>query len=77
MERVRSRTDVRPVVLGWRVDFNLGLSTFEPNVAGVRNLVNFALESKLPMPPRFIFVSTVAVLAREPCSTSPRCNPVF
>jgi thioester reductase-like protein len=50
---------------GWRVDFNLGLSSFEPNVAGVRNLINFVLETKLPVPPRFIFVSTVAVIARE------------
>jgi len=47
------------------VDFNLGLSSFEPNVAGVRNLVNFSLESKLPTPPRFIFTSTIAVVARE------------
>ena len=64
-------------MLGWRVDFNLGLSTFEPNVAGVRNLINLALESKLPIPPRFIFVSTVAVLARKSRSTSSRFNPVF
>jgi hypothetical protein len=56
----------RPIIAsGWRVNFNLGLSSFEPNVAGVRNLINFALESKLPAPPRFIFVSTVAVVARE------------
>jgi len=45
------------------VDFNLGLSSFEPNVAGLRNLINFALESKLSTPPRFIFVSSVAVIA--------------
>ena len=50
---------------GWRVDFNLGLSSFEPNVAGARNLINFALKSKLPTPPRFIFLSTIAVVARE------------
>jgi len=55
----------RLFALGWRVDFNLSLSSFEPNVAGVRNLINFALESKLPTPPRFILVSTVAVVVRE------------
>ena len=43
----------------------MGLSTFEPNVAGVRNLIDFALESELPTPPRFIFISTIAVVARE------------
>jgi hypothetical protein len=71
-ECATSSTNVRPITSGWRVDFNLGLSTFEPNVAGVRNLINFALESKLPRPPRFIFVSTVAVVTRESDSTSAR-----
>ncbi|KAF9650627.1 acetyl-CoA synthetase-like protein [Thelephora ganbajun] len=54
--------------IGWRVDFNLRLSSFESNVAGVRSLINFALESTLPTPPRFIFVSSVAVvgLAKTP-----------
>ena len=47
------------------MDFNLGLSSFEPNVTGVRNLINFALRSKLPTPPRLIFVSTVTVVTRE------------
>jgi len=59
------------------VDLNLGLSSFEPNVAGVRNLINFALESKLPTPPRFIFVSTVAVLTRESGLTCARRIPMF
>ena len=59
------------------MDFNLGLSSFESNIAGVRNLINFALESKLPTPPRFIFVSTVAVVVRESGLTSSRCISVF
>ena len=37
------------------------LSSFKPSVAGVRNLIDLALESKLPMPPRFILTSAVAV----------------
>ncbi|KAF9649184.1 acetyl-CoA synthetase-like protein [Thelephora ganbajun] len=49
--------------IGWRVDFNLSVLSFETNVAGVRNLVDFALESKLPTPPRVVFISTVAVIA--------------
>ena len=59
------------------MDFNLGLSSFEPSVAGVRNLINFALESELPTTPRFIFVSTVAVVARESDLTSVPCTSVF
>jgi len=46
----------------WRVDFNLSLSSFETNIAGVRNLINFALESELATPPRLIFISTFAVV---------------
>ncbi|KAF9785316.1 hypothetical protein BJ322DRAFT_1020862 [Thelephora terrestris] len=34
------QSNVRAIVLGWSVDFNLGLSSFEPNVASVRNLIN-------------------------------------
>lgn len=60
-----SRADVRALPLGWRVDFNLGLSSFESNIAGVRNLINFALQSRLSVPPRLIFVSTIAVVTRE------------
>jgi thioester reductase-like protein len=59
------------ICLGWKVDFNLGLSSFGPNITGVRNLINFALGSTLPKPPRFIFVSTIAVVTRE--SESIRC----
>ena len=72
-----TRADVRSIILGWRVDFNLGLSTFEPNVAGVRNLINFALESKLSTPPRFIFVNTVAVVACESDLANAQCVPKF
>ncbi|EPS94433.1 hypothetical protein FOMPIDRAFT_1038850 [Fomitopsis schrenkii] len=45
----------------WRVDFNLVLESFEPNVRGVRNLIEFALSSPLPRAPRFIFISTIGI----------------
>lgn len=50
---------------GWRVDFNLSLQSFESNVKGVRNLVDLALSSPLPSPPRLLFTSSIAVLRRE------------
>ncbi|KAH7912486.1 acetyl-CoA synthetase-like protein [Hygrophoropsis aurantiaca] len=46
----------------WRVDFNLTLASFETAVGGVRTLVDLALSSPLPKPPRIIFTSTVGVL---------------
>ena len=72
-----TQANVWSILLGWRVDFNFGFSTFEPNVAGVRNLINFAVESKLSTPPCFIFVSTVAVVACESDTASAQCLTTF
>ncbi|EGO23306.1 putative non-ribosomal peptide synthetase [Serpula lacrymans var. lacrymans S7.9] len=43
----------------WRVDFNLPLSSFEPNVRGTFQLVDLALSSTLHSTPRFLFISSV------------------
>ncbi|KAG7447195.1 acetyl-CoA synthetase-like protein [Guyanagaster necrorhizus] len=43
----------------WRVDFNLTLPSFEPNIEATRNLINFALDSKHSTGTRFVFVSSV------------------
>ncbi|KAH9934352.1 uncharacterized protein B0H18DRAFT_556620 [Fomitopsis serialis] len=45
----------------WRVDFNLSLESFESNVKGARNLVDFALLSPRPVPPRMQFASSIGV----------------
>ncbi|KIJ41469.1 hypothetical protein M422DRAFT_229549 [Sphaerobolus stellatus SS14] len=55
----------------WRVDFNLSLASFEPNVKSVRNLLAFSLTSARPEPLKFIYTSSIAVLhdvskAQEP-----------
>ncbi|KAF8835574.1 putative aminoadipate reductase [Paxillus ammoniavirescens] len=44
----------------WRLDFNLSLSSFEPNIRGTRNLIDLALSSKRPSKPRFLFASSIA-----------------
>ncbi|TCD61564.1 putative NRPS-like protein biosynthetic cluster [Steccherinum ochraceum] len=49
----------------YRVNFNLSLSSFEPNIRGVRQLIDMALTSSLAVPPRLIFVSSVGVLGRR------------
>lgn len=42
----------------WPVNFNLGLSSFEPHVAGVRNLLEFSAKSRHKAP--FIFISSIS-----------------
>ncbi|TFK38857.1 hypothetical protein BDQ12DRAFT_629926 [Crucibulum laeve] len=45
----------------WPVDFNLALASFEPNVKGLRNLIDFALSSPLHQPSKFIYTSSIGV----------------
>lgn len=47
--------------IAWNVNWNLPLSAFEPLIQGLRNLINFALSSELPVPPRLIYPSTISV----------------
>ncbi|KAG2133352.1 putative aminoadipate reductase [Suillus clintonianus] len=44
----------------WRLDFNLALSSFEPNVRGTRNLIDLALSSPCHPKPRFLFTSSIS-----------------
>jgi nucleoside-diphosphate-sugar epimerase len=44
----------------WKLDFNLSLGSFEPNIRGTRNLIDFALAGPNPSCTRFLFTSTVA-----------------
>lgn len=48
-------------VAAWRVDFNLSLMSFEDAIGGVRTLVDLALSSPRPDPPRIVFTSSVGV----------------
>ncbi|KAF8521638.1 hypothetical protein BU17DRAFT_87898 [Hysterangium stoloniferum] len=43
----------------WRVDFNLSLASFLPAVRGVRYMIDLALSSPLPTPPRLLFTSSI------------------
>ncbi|KAJ2919461.1 hypothetical protein MD484_g949, partial [Candolleomyces efflorescens] len=58
----------------WRVDFNVGISSMEPLIAGTRNLVDFALSSQLGRPPRFIFASSIGVLRNYPGTVAPEAS---
>ncbi|KAF9471438.1 acetyl-CoA synthetase-like protein [Pholiota conissans] len=59
----------------WPVDFNLALTSFEANIMGVRNLINFALSSPLPSPPTLIYTSTIGVF-QTPISAGDRLPEV-
>ncbi|EJF55750.1 acetyl-CoA synthetase-like protein [Dichomitus squalens LYAD-421 SS1] len=45
----------------WTVNFNMALSSFEPDLKAVRNLVELALSSPYNSPPRIQFTSSVGV----------------
>jgi hypothetical protein len=70
----------------WPMDFQRGLMSFTPQIAGVRNLINLALDCSQaqrlsPQRPRFLFLSSIAVAAqslsrpivREEPLLDPRC----
>ncbi|SJL02272.1 uncharacterized protein ARMOST_05598 [Armillaria ostoyae] len=46
----------------WRVDFNLGLSSFESNIRGLRKLIDLALVSQA----RLVYTSSVGVFQNAP-----------
>ncbi|KIY54025.1 acetyl-CoA synthetase-like protein [Fistulina hepatica ATCC 64428] len=48
--------------IAWNVDWKLSILSFEDCVAGVRGLVDLALTSPRPEPPRLLFTSSVAVV---------------
>ena len=45
----------------WLVNFNLGITSFEPQIRGVRHLIDFCLSSKLA--PSLFFVSSIATVS--------------
>ncbi|KAJ6464064.1 hypothetical protein C8R45DRAFT_1025143 [Mycena sanguinolenta] len=45
----------------WPVDFNLALPSFEPNIKGLRNLVDFVLGSPFVEPPKLLFTSSIGI----------------
>ncbi|KAH8110847.1 acetyl-CoA synthetase-like protein [Phellopilus nigrolimitatus] len=47
----------------WRVDFNVAVTSFEPNIRSVRNFVDFALGGHGAAPARVLFISSVGVFS--------------
>lgn len=51
----------------WTVNFSLGLLSFDSqHIRGTHNLLNLALSARAPQPMRFLFCSSISVVARVP-----------
>ncbi|KAK7461264.1 hypothetical protein VKT23_008439 [Stygiomarasmius scandens] len=64
----------------WKVDFKMSLESFEPLIAGVRNLASLALGSPYKSPPSITFTSSMAVLSdicTSPILEEPILDPSF
>ncbi|TCD65683.1 putative NRPS-like protein biosynthetic cluster [Steccherinum ochraceum] len=60
------RTSVTHVIHNaYRVNFNLSLLSFEPNVRTARHLMDMTLSSPHSTTPRLLFVSSIGVLGRQ------------
>ncbi|KZT28667.1 acetyl-CoA synthetase-like protein [Neolentinus lepideus HHB14362 ss-1] len=61
----------------YTVDFNMVLQSFEPHVRGIRNLIDLALSSRLPSPPRLLFISSVSVVRNMESSMGGTAEEIF
>ncbi|KAJ7665037.1 acetyl-CoA synthetase-like protein [Mycena polygramma] len=65
-ELIKSVTGI--IHIAWQVNFKMSLASFEPLVAGVRNLIDLALASPLPTRPSILFTSSISVFSNQPAS---------
>ncbi|THH14562.1 hypothetical protein EW146_g5781 [Bondarzewia mesenterica] len=60
--RLRIRSSVTHIIHNaWPVNFNITLKSFEPQIQGLRNFIDLALQSPFQTPPRVAFTSSVGV----------------
>jgi nucleoside-diphosphate-sugar epimerase len=55
----------------WQLNFNLGLSSFEPHIRGTRRLIDFAFASVHATKMRLLFTSSVSVAQSWPQDRGP------
>jgi thioester reductase-like protein len=64
---LKLRASVKVIIHNaWRLDFNLSLSSFEPNVRGTRHLIDLALTSTHAAHVRLLFTSSISVTQSWP-----------
>ncbi|KAH8650872.1 hypothetical protein BGZ60DRAFT_462084 [Tricladium varicosporioides] len=54
------------VHIAWPVNFNIHLSSFEPHIAGLYNLLQFSLSVKRPQPAQLFFCSSISTAFNAP-----------
>ncbi|KAG8877545.1 hypothetical protein FRB98_006665 [Tulasnella sp. 332] len=69
-EEIRTNTTLI-IHNAWRLDFNLVLSSFTPQLDSISTLVRLALRSPHRSPPRILFTSSIATLSNWPASFGP------
>lgn len=45
----------------WKVNFNISVASFEPDIQGARNLVDLAISSPYTKAPTIVFVGSISV----------------
>jgi thioester reductase-like protein len=61
------RKEVRCIVhLAWPVNFNIGLSSFESHLEGLRNLLSLSMSVRRPEPARLFFASSISTAESTP-----------
>lgn len=64
------RREVSLIVHGaWPVNFNLPLQSFEPQIAGLHNLLQFSLSVQRPEPAQIYFCSSISAALNAPENT--------
>ena len=48
--------------IAWQINLTVGLDAYEGDIQGARHLIDLALSSPLPTPPRFLFTSSISIL---------------
>ncbi|KAK6966634.1 acetyl-CoA synthetase-like protein [Favolaschia claudopus] len=56
----------------WPVHFSIGLSSFEPNILGLRNLIEFSLTSPFAQARTLLFTSSIGILLDFPGEVPPQ-----
>ncbi|KAF7349949.1 Acetyl-CoA synthetase-like protein [Mycena venus] len=59
----------------WPVNFNITLGSFEPNIQGLRNLVDFSLTSPFSEPRTLLYTSSIGVFHSTPAELHARGHP--
>lgn len=71
------RIDVSLIIhVAWPVNFNIGLKSFEPHIAGLANLLQFSLRVRKHEPAQVFFCSSISAALNTPSPASILDGPI-